>query len=129
MEKGSNWNITAWKRGLLVGILGLAMVGMAASIRGRQAEDDNSIDVLSDVSEKKEIQKQEPKKIALTFDDGPHKIYTEKLLDGLAERNVKATFFLLGTNIEGKEDIVKRIAEEGHLIGNHTYYHVDIGQA
>ncbi|MCI8598523.1 MAG: polysaccharide deacetylase family protein [Lachnospiraceae bacterium] len=102
------------------------MVGMAASIRGRQAEDDNSIDVLSDVSEKKEIQKQEPKKIALTFDDGPHKIYTEKLLDGLAERNVKATFFLLGTNIEGKEDIVKRIAEEGHLIGNHTYYHVDI---
>jgi peptidoglycan/xylan/chitin deacetylase (PgdA/CDA1 family) len=102
VEKGSNWNITAWKRGLLVGILGLAMVGMAASIRGRQAEDDNSIDVLSDVSEKKEIQKQEPKKIALTFDDGPHKIYTEKLLDGLAERNVKATFFFAWNQYRGE---------------------------
>ena len=59
-------------------------------------------------------------------DDGPHPYYTELLLDGLAERRVKATFFLLGANIEGREDVVKRMAEEGHLIGNHTYYHVDI---
>lgn len=68
----------------------------------------------------------ETKKIALTFDDGPHKRYTEELLDGLAERDVKATFFLLGSNIEGKEEIVERMAKEGHLIGNHTFYHVDI---
>jgi peptidoglycan/xylan/chitin deacetylase (PgdA/CDA1 family) len=68
------------------------------------------------------------KRIALTFDDGPHSVYTEQLLDGLAERNVKATFFLLGENIEGREDIVKRIQEEGHLIGSHTYYHVDISR-
>jgi len=45
-------------------------------------------------------------------------------LDGLAERDVKATFFVLGRNIEGREDIVKRIHDEGHLIGNHTYNHV-----
>ena len=67
-----------------------------------------------------------PKVVCLTFDDGPHPYYTELLLDGLAERRVKATFFLLGANIEGREDVVKRMAEEGHLIGNHTYYHVDI---
>jgi len=65
-----------------------------------------------------------PKKIALTFDDGPHPRYTEQILDGLAERNVKATFFVLGRNIKGNEDIIKRIQDEGHLIGNHSYDHV-----
>lgn len=64
------------------------------------------------------------KQVALTFDDGPHAVYTEKLLDGLKERGVKATFFLMGINIEGNEDIVQRISDEGHLIGNHTYNHV-----
>ncbi len=63
-------------------------------------------------------------RIALTFDDGPHPVYTPKLLDGLKERNVKATFFVVGKNIEGREDIIKRMDEEGHLIGNHTYDHV-----
>ena len=64
-------------------------------------------------------------RIALTF-DGPHPVYTPKLLDGLKERNVKATFFVVGKNIEGREDIIKRMDEEGHLIGNHTYDHVKI---
>lgn len=59
-------------------------------------------------------------------DDGPHPYYTEQLLDGLADRGVKATFFLLGENIEGREDIIRRMHEEGHLIGNHTFYHVDV---
>lgn len=70
----------------------------------------------------------EKPKIALTFDDGPNKIYTPKLLDGLNERGVKATFFLIGQNIEkdGNSEIVKRMYEEGHLIGNHTYHHVEI---
>ena len=65
-------------------------------------------------------------KIALTFDDGPHPVYTLELLDGLKERNVKATFFVVGKNIEGHEDIIERMDEEGHLIGNHTYDHVKI---
>ncbi len=67
-------------------------------------------------------------KIALTFDDGPHQVYTSMLLDGLKERGVKATFFLIGENIEIGEntEIVKREQEEGHLIGNHTYSHVEI---
>lgn len=64
--------------------------------------------------------------VALTFDDGPHSIYTRELLDGLAERNVKATFFLIGCNVEGKEDLIRRMAEEGHLIGSHTCSHIKL---
>lgn len=64
------------------------------------------------------------KRVAITFDDGPHETYTEMLLQGLRERNVKATFFLVGENITGHEDIVKEMYEDGHLIGNHTYSHV-----
>ena len=63
-----------------------------------------------------ELLDQEHPRIALTFDDGPHSVYTEKLLDGLKERDIRATFFLIGKNIEGNEDVVKRIQEEGHLI-------------
>lgn len=63
--------------------------------------------------------------IALTFDDGPS-IYTEELLEGLEERGVKATFFVVGENVERYPETVKREARDGHLIGNHTYTHVDI---
>lgn len=66
------------------------------------------------------------KKIALTFDDGPHPRYTEQLLDGLKERNVVATFFVTGENAENYPEIIRREQEEGHLIGNHTYNHVQL---
>lgn len=68
----------------------------------------------------------ERKKIALTFDDGPCAGCTDQLLDGLKKRNVKATFFLIGKNAENNPQLVRRIYEEGHLIGNHTYSHVEI---
>ena len=68
----------------------------------------------------------EKKKVALTFDDGPSSKYTPLLLEGLKERGVHATFFLMGKNIEGKEALVKQMQEEGHLIGNHTYNHVQL---
>ncbi len=71
---------------------------------------------------------QEAKKVALTFDDGPHQKYTKMLLDGLKERNVIATFFLIGESIEGKEELVKQMKEDGHLIGNHTYTHIQLGK-
>ena len=70
--------------------------------------------------------KEEAPKIALTFDDGPNAQCTGRLLDGLKERGVKATFFLIGANAEENPELVKRLHEEGHLIGNHTYHHVDI---
>ena len=66
------------------------------------------------------------KKVALTFDDGPNPEYTEKLLNGLRERGVKATFFLLGAEVEKYPDIVKQMYEDGHLIGNHSYEHVNL---
>lgn len=68
----------------------------------------------------------EAPKIALTFDDGPSAAWTPALLDGLKERGVKATFFLIGENADKNPEIVKRMDEEGHLIGNHTYHHVEL---
>lgn len=68
----------------------------------------------------------EPKKVALTFDDGPHPYYTEQLLDGLKERGVYATFFVTGEHAKLHPDIIKRMQEEGHLIGNHTYSHIQL---
>lgn len=67
-------------------------------------------------------------KIALTFDDGPSDMEggTEYLLDGLAQRGVQATFFVLGSRVEANPMIMTRLYEEGHLIGNHTYSHVDL---
>lgn len=66
----------------------------------------------------------ETKQIALTFDDGPHAVCTKQLLDGLKERKVPVTFFLMGENIGGNEELVKRMQQEGHLIGNHSYRHI-----
>lgn len=66
------------------------------------------------------------KRIALTFDDGPHPCYTEQLLKGLRERGAKATFFITGQNVETYPEIVKEIHDDGHLIGNHTYSHTQL---
>lgn len=60
--------------------------------------------------------------ITITFDDGPTQV-TPLILDVLKEYNVKATFFAIGNRIEKNEQILKRIDEEGHLIGNHSYFH------
>ena len=63
------------------------------------------------------------KKIALTFDDGPNPEYTPLLLTKLAEYSVPATFFLLGRNLKRHPEIGRRIVQEGHEVGNHTYNH------
>jgi peptidoglycan/xylan/chitin deacetylase (PgdA/CDA1 family) len=61
--------------------------------------------------------------VALTFDDGPNPEATPPILDALAARNAKATFFILGRHAERWPEIVRRIAAEGHAIGNHGYHH------
>ena len=63
------------------------------------------------------------KKIALTFDDGPHPKITPKILDLLNKYNVKATFFVIGVNVENYPKPLKRAIDEGHEIGNHTNSH------
>lgn len=66
------------------------------------------------------------KYIALTFDDGPRYETTKRLLDGLLERDAKATFFVIGTQVmcHGNEELVQRMEREGHQVGNHTFSHV-----
>lgn len=73
--------------------------------------------------------------VAFTFDDGPNPIYTKKLLDGLAERDAKATFFIVGERLDYKSgkyedweiakgrELVARMAREGHTVANHSYSH------
>lgn len=73
-------------------------------------------------------QSQAHPKVALTFDDGPSPKYTPLLLDGLKERNVQATFFLLGKNVKENQKLVQRMQTEGHLLGNHTYNHVQLNK-
>lgn len=63
------------------------------------------------------------KQIAITFDDGPMREFTPRVLDILKEEKVPAAFFLIGKNIQGNEDIVKRLVDEGHVIGNHSFEH------
>ena len=73
-----------------------------------------------------EVTVDRPPLVALTFDDGPRASTTGPLLDGLALREVPATFFLVGSRIPGNEDLIRRMAAEGHQIGVHTFDHVKL---
>lgn len=66
--------------------------------------------------------------VALSYDDGPNPIYTEQLLEVLEKENVRASFFMMGKQVEAYPKLVKKVAEGGHLIGNHTYSHVNVCQ-
>lgn len=66
------------------------------------------------------------KRVALTFDDGPNISTTPRLLDGLRERGVKATFFVIGKSADNNRDIIKKMYDDGHLIGNHTNTHCNL---
>jgi peptidoglycan/xylan/chitin deacetylase (PgdA/CDA1 family) len=61
--------------------------------------------------------------VSLTFDDGPHPVFTPKVLELLRQYNARATFFLIGKNAESHPEIVQDILRQGHVIGNHTYSH------
>ena len=66
------------------------------------------------------------KEVAITFDDGPNPDYTAYLLEGLKERGVSATFFLLGKEAEKYPELVLQMYEEGHLVATHAYEHVNL---
>ena len=72
------------------------------------------------------VTKVEAPRVALTFDDGPNAKYTPLLLEGLRKRNIHATFFLLGENIPENEELLLRMQKDGHLIGCHTWSHVQL---
>ncbi len=69
-----------------------------------------------------------PGLIALTFDDGPDGRWTPKILDILKQKNVKATFFVIGQNMQAKPGLVQREVDEGHMVGSHTWTHPNIGE-
>lgn len=127
-----------WERLLCFDVLCVVLlIGGFCSRQMQQPLLQETIEVQEDVQKNKEEQKgvgknketlQEKKKVALTFDDGPHPVYTPQMLDGLAKKNVKATFFLLGQQVEKYPDIVKRMNREGHLIGNHSYKHEQLSK-
>lgn len=102
---------------MLVGAMALALLaesGTAAQTGGQ-----------SEVAEAQT----EKKYIALTFDDGPRSDTTSVLLAGLEERGVKATFFLIGEQIEGNEWLLEWMAEDGHQVGSHTFTHLKLQES
>ncbi len=89
----------------------------------------NMVKKTSSVNHKKEIIERvsiNKKAISLTFDDGPHPVFTPMILKLLKENNSKATFFVLGKNAEIYPEIIRQINDDGHQIGNHTYSHFDL---
>jgi cellulose synthase/poly-beta-1,6-N-acetylglucosamine synthase-like glycosyltransferase/peptidoglycan/xylan/chitin deacetylase (PgdA/CDA1 family)/spore germination protein YaaH len=70
-----------------------------------------------------------PGKIALTFDDGPDAIWTPKILDILKQKNVHASFFIIGENGQANPNLVQRMFDEGHDVGNHTFTHPNLGES
>lgn len=119
MYKWSN----EWKRkgfyAILILFCGCCFIGISKKTKETEGEIQQKESVEESGVKEKPI-------IAITFDDGPSGRYTGRLLDGLKERNVKASFFLIGENAEENPVLVERIYKEGHLIGNHTYSHVQM---
>lgn len=106
------------KRNILVAVLvALTMLAVAA-IRPAGAESSSDL--------KLDIPPQQEKLVALTFDDGPHPEHTAALLDGLKARGIRATFFLVGSQVELAPELVERMVRDGHQIGLHTLGHVRV---
>ena len=117
MREVHNKKIHSYPKDVLIAaVIFAAAVCQWGGNHGKAAET-VSFAALEDIAEKK---------VAITFDDGPNPDYTEELLEGLKERNVTASFFLLGKEAEKFPDIVKKIHEGGHLIGTHSYEHVNL---
>lgn len=111
----------------VVVVIALAVIVIAGSL-GMWAGDGGPMDAVSCITGIiNEEEDMDTPKIAITFDDGPHPYYTEQLLDGLKERGAKATFFVMGKQAEAYPELVLRMYEEGHLVGNHTYSHIQLG--
>lgn len=104
---------------IFITLINLLSFGLCLSVKS----DNSDFDV--DIYRKHE---NESKKIALTFDDGPHPRYTSQILDLLDQYNIKATFFIVGVNATHYSDVLAEINNRGHEIGNHTYSHPHISR-
>lgn len=112
------------RKWFVVPVLGaMVLVMNVAGIRLPSEVFKPNIQASGDGEAEEDEEEKESKYIALTFDDGPHDEYTPKLLEGLRKRGVHVSFFLIGENIEGNEDILRQMKADGHLIGNHSQSH------
>lgn len=109
---------------LLIGVIAAGIFGMMTH---KEELEEVSSYITYAIKEEEEVA--DSPKIALTFDDGPHPYYTEQLLDGLKERGAKASFFVLGKQAQAYPDLIRRMQKEGHLVGNHTYSHIQLGKS
>lgn len=149
MAKGSGWNFMKKGRWWTAVVLTLGLLAVVQSVTESGTQDtgiaaariiagEGMVRLVSDSMGEPQVwgalqrvergECEECPRVALTFDDGPSKKYTPLLLDGLKERGIHVSFFLMGKNIQGNEDLVRRIQEEGHLIGNHTYNHIQLNR-
>lgn len=103
------------KRIALLLCLSLCLFALQSPIPAQATEQGTSIVFRKNQSKRK--------KIALTFDDGPHPRYTERILDILEKYGVRATFFVIGQNLENYPEVLKAVHQKGHEIGNHSYRH------
>ena len=113
--------LTIW--GIIGLLLAVDFYGVKTGADKQQSDKGNVYTSVGETAHQRPVEK---KTVALTFDDGPHPIYTPRLLEGLKERGVHVTFFLIGQNIDGNEDIILRMKEDGHLIGNHSQNHMQL---
>ena len=108
-KRGSRVQTVTLVSACLVGLIACCLLYTARNIRSKQVD--------------AAISGEEAPRVALTFDDGPSS-YTMQLSQELKSRDVAATFFLLGENMEEHKEAVKQLVQDGHLLGNHSYHHV-----
>ena len=111
--------LNCWLERTAMGVFGILLCVVYVSGAGRKTGQ-------TDLETSAECSDEMPQ-LALTFDDGPSE-YTITLSEGLKERGVQATFFLLGEIMERNEAAVKQLAQDGHLLGNHSYHHVQLNK-
>ena len=123
MRKTPKGMSAMWKRILLLFLLVALATALLSAKPRRAMPAQGAAEIAADASAQGVAEVSAPKLVAFTFADGPHRGSTERLLDGLAERGAKGTFFLVGQEIDEGRDLVRRMKDEGHQIGNHTWSH------
>jgi len=107
-------NITIWRAAMVLGLAGAAAIGL------REVVLSSTFQLFGDYVARVDTPE---RVVALTFDDGPSPWQTPKVLDALDRHHVKATFFMMGRNVERFPDVARDVLRRGHEIGNHSYSH------
>lgn len=120
------YQITSWANGEIK--ITLVFKDINQLLKEKYQNEDIEKDTLNETQlEKRDIEKYKDKKlVAFTFDDGPNTKTTKRLLDGMAQYDAKATFFVLGNRVSYNQEILKRAYQEGNQIGTHTQNHKNL---